>query len=133
MVYALLIISALVALGLNIWQRYMEYFPTSKTSIYKPPVAFVKKTLVKNFFHKQPSDQNDPGLKIKIALISGFKKFTLSFCLVSLFFSILQAWLTTTAYSNLSQQTVLGIETRLHWLKEKLHHLKNSSSSLSLL
>jgi len=120
MVYALLILSALAALGLNVWQRFMEYFPASRINVYRPPNAFIKQTILKNFFRKQPSDQNDPHLKVKIALLAGFKKFCLSFCLVSLFFSILQAWLKITAYSNLSEQTVFEIETRIHWLKEKV-------------
>jgi hypothetical protein len=120
MVYALLIFSALLALVLNVWQRYMEYFPESKTKLYKPSPVFIRKTLLKNFFRKQPADQNDPRSKIPIALVAGFKNFFFSFCLVSLVFAALQIWLTITAYSNLSQQTVLGIEARLHFLKEKV-------------
>ncbi|HEV2481562.1 MAG TPA: hypothetical protein VGS79_17950 [Puia sp.] len=119
MVYTLLALSALATLGLNIWQRYMEYFPPSRTSVYQPSNKFIIQTIRKNFFRKQPSDQNDPHLKVKIALLAGFKKFCLSFCMVSMLFSILQAWLTISAYNNLSEQTVFEIETRIHWLKEK--------------
>jgi hypothetical protein len=98
----------------------MEYFPTSKTRLYQPPPSFIRTTLLKNFFRKQQTNENDPRLKTKIALVAGFKKFFLSFFLVSCVFAFLQAWLTLSAYSNLSQQTALEIETHIHWLKERI-------------
>ena len=55
----------------------------------------------------------------KLTMVKGFKTFCLSFGLISLLFSIFQIWIDFSVNSNLADSSILQIEERLHWLKEK--------------
>src|SRR5688500_10227752 len=112
MIYIISAISILMLLALHIWQRYIELFPNERTLLYQPESAFIRKTLMKNFLTKQDTETLDTATKRKIALLKGFKGFVQNFAIVGSFFCILQLWLQLTAYSNLSQNTILIIEEK---------------------
>jgi hypothetical protein len=113
MIYSFCILAIIVAVALNIWQRYTEYFPKSRTNVFDPGRSFVLNTIRKNFF--KPGDPgDDQASKLLVALLSGFKKFAIFFGIVALFFSLLQYWLESSLYSNLARKTILEIEQTIH-------------------
>ena len=118
MVYILLVISVIVLLLLHVYQRYLEFFPAEQTKIYRPPNAFIITTIRKNIFRKKGGLRPEKSTKWKLSMVKGFKNFSLSFGIDTLFFAIMQTWLTISSYSGLAATTILQIEERLHSLKK---------------